>query len=401
LFYGAKADNIQSLISYMSSTPNSKISIILPCHNEEEAILPCLKEIEGVIVSNDLNAEIVVVDNASTDRSPSLLMESLTKFPDLRVVKESRLGYGFACLKGIESAEGEYVVIADCDGTYDFKLIIQFISKLLEGNDLVVGNRFNGEIMEGAMPWLHRHIGNPLLSLLVKIFFGVKIGDIHSGMRAFKKSVIESINLNTGGMEFASEMVVKAAKRNLYISEIPISYRKRLGKSKLRSFSDGWRHLRFILLYSPLVLFFIPGALLLFLGTISLLILYFGSPSLFGIQFYVHPIFLSSVAVIAGYQLVLFAAFARTYAITHLGDHDGFFEPLYRLITIERAGLVGILLSFFGGSIYAYIFIKWINSGFGSLDEIKNGVVALTLVVVGIQTFFSAFMLSILGIKEK
>ncbi len=385
----------------MTEDPTIAISIVLPCHNEEKALNKCLLSIRDVIEKNSLSAEIIVVDNQSTDSSRKILLDNQKRIPQLKIVEETNLGYGAACIKGLMNARGTYMYLADCDNTYDFNDIPRFIEKLDQGYDLVVGNRFQMPIEKGAMPWLHKYIGNPLLSRIVKIFFNVKIGDIHCGARAITKNALGKIVLYTRGMEFASEMVVKAAKQNLKITEIPISYKERIGISKLRSFSDGWRHLRFILLYSPLILFFIPGAILFFLGIISLILLYLSPPKIFGIQFYIHPIFLSSLFIIGGYQLVLFAAFARTYAIAHLGDKDSFIEPLYRHITIEKAGLLGIISAVVGGGIYLYIFIEWISSGFGSLNEIKNAVVALTFVILGIQTFFSAFMLSILGIKEK
>lgn len=201
-------------------------------------------------------------------------------------------------------------------------------------------------------------------------------------------------------MEFASEMVIKAVKRKLKIKELSINYYKRKGESKLKSFADGWRHLRFMLLYSPLFLFFIPGLVLFLIGVVSMLWLYFGSPQILGIKLFYHPMFPSALLIITGYQLIIFALFAKTYAIAHLGD-TAIFDKLYNYITIEKAGIVGIVLGILGIMIYAVIFFKWINSGFGQLHEVKNSIIALTLVTIGIQTIFSAFMLSILGIKEK
>ncbi len=383
----------------MKSIP--EISIILPCLNEESAILPCLEEIKRTIKERSLSAEVIVVNNNSTDATPLIVANCQASFPELLLVEEKKEGYGSAYLKGLEIARGRYILMADADGTYNFSEIPLFISKLKEGNDLVVGNRFLGTIADKSMPWLHRYIGNPFLSFLVRLFFGVKIGDIHCGIRAISKEALGKIVLYTGGMEFASEMVIKAAKAGLKITEIPVEYGKRIGRSKLHSFADGWRHLRFILLYSPLVLFFLPGALLFLLGLVLLIVFYFFEPMILGIQLYTHPMFLFSVMMILGYQLMLFGGFSKTYAITHLGDTDPFIESLFRRITIEKTGLAGIIISIIGAVIYLLIFIKWARSGFGSLSEIKNSIVALTLLVLGIQTFFSAFMFSILGIKEK
>ncbi len=395
-----------------------ELSIVVPCLNEELAIQACIDQIQKTLRRYSMHAEVIFINNGSTDRSEDILQANAASFKELRVLHEPNVGYGSAYLAGLKEARGEYIFMADCDGTYDFRDIPRFLEKLKgsklagdghtasvtaghAGADLVVGNRFAKRPQKGAMPWLHQYIGNPLLSSLVKLFFKVRIHDIHCGARAIRRSAFEQITLYTRGMEFASEMIIKCAKQGMRIEEIPITYGMRMGASKLNSFSDGWRHLRFILLYSPLVLFLLPGALLFLLGAASMAVLYFGSPHVFGLQLYVHPMFLSSLLMIVGYMLILFAGFARTYAITHLGDKDSFIEPLYRKITIEKAGLAGIALSLIGGSIYIFIFAKWIRSGFGSLNEIKNGVVALTLITLGIQTFFSAFMFSILGIKEK
>lgn len=386
----------------MEKSPHTpEISILLPCLNEEKALRACLLEAIETIKEHSLDAEVLVIDNGSTDRSAEVVKEISDHFPKVRLLTENRRGYGSAYLKGLMEARGEYIFMADCDGTYDFKDIPRFINELKKGSDLVVGNRFSGNMHKDSMPWLHQYIGNPFLSFIVKKFFGVKINDIHCGARAISKKALEKITIYTIGMEFASEMIIKAAKRKLKITEVSISYKQRTGESKLRSFSDGWRHLRFILLYSPNVLFFIPGFLMFVIGFFSFASFYFTDPTIFGITLYVHPLFLSSLLLISGYQLIFFAGFARTYAITHLGDHDEKLESLYKHITIEKAGVAGILLALLGSSLFAYIFVKWLQSGFGSMNEVRNSLLALTLLTLGIQTFFNAFMLSILGIKEK
>ncbi len=396
-----------------------EVSIVVPCFNEEQAIQICIDQIKKTIQRYSLRAEIIFINNASTDTSGEILQANKATCKELIVVDEPNVGYGSAYLAGLKIAKGEYIFMADCDGTYDFREIPHFIDRLRgykisntcsethkteenkTGADLVVGNRFAKKPKDGVMPWHHQYIGNPLLSFLTRIFFKIEIHDIHCGARAIRRSAFENIVLYTRGMEFASEMIVKCAKKGMKIEEIPITYSARIGTSKLNSFSDGWRHLRFILLYSPLILFLLPGFIMFLLGLVSMCVLYFTTPHIFGLQLYVHPMFFSSLLMIVGYELILFAGFARTYAITHLGDRDSFLEPVYQKITIEKAGLLGIILSFTGGFIYVFIFAKWIRSGFGSLNEIKNGVVALTLITLGIQTFFSAFMFSILGIKEK
>jgi len=202
-------------------------------------------------------------------------------------------------------------------------------------------------------------------------------------------------------MEFASEMIIKAIRSGLKIKEVPINYFPRLGESKLKTFSDGWKHLRFMLLYSPLFLFFLPGLILLILGAGSMAWLYLGSPEILGIKLFYHPMFLSSLLTIVGYQLIIFSAFAKIYSINHLREKSRVFEKLFKYITIERAGLLGIMFSVVGIAIYTAIIMKWLGSGFGAMQEIKNSILALTLLVLGAQTIFSSFMLSILGIREK
>lgn len=387
-------------INMKKNNKNPEISIILPCLNEEQAIGSCLDQIKQVIEENklkaEINAEIIVVDNGSTDNSCKIAKEKKVK-----LIEEKERGYGAAYLRGFKEAKGIYIFMADSDGTYDFSEIPKFVSELRNGADFVIGNRFHGKIEKGAMPFSHQHIGNPILSAVLRLFFKTKIRDAHCGMRAITKSALEKLNLRTTGMEFASEMVIKAAKNKLKIKELSINYHKRKGSSKLNSFPDGWRHLRFMLLYSPLFLFFIPGIFLFLLGLISLLWMYSGALEILGIKLYYHPMFLSALLTIVGYQLIIFALFAKTYAITHLGEKNRIIERLQKKITIEKASIFGILLMLVGVIIYLTIFIKWLRTGFGALQEIKNSIVALTLIIFGIQTIFSSFMLSILGINKK
>lgn len=372
-----------------------ELSVIIPCLNEEQALGSCLDAAKKAIQKNRLKAEIIVVDNGSTDNSREIAKEK-----DVILVHEQETGYGLAYLKGFEIAKGKYLFLADADDSYDFGEIARFIAFLENGYDFVIGNRFKGRIEKAAMPWSHKYIGNPILSGISRLFFGTKIHDVHCGMRAITKEALEKLRLKTKGMEFASEMVILAGKKRLKIKELPIDYYRRKGRSKLRSFADGWRHLRFMLLYSPFFLFFIPGTTLLLLGLISMLGIYSGALSFLGIKFQYHPMFLSALFIITGYQLIIFALFAKSYAIIHLGD-DPIFNRLYRYVTIEKASIVGIVTVLLGIFIYIKIFLRWTSSGFGALNEVKNSIVALTLIIAGIQTIFSSFMLSILGIKEK
>lgn len=371
-----------------------ELSIILPCLNEEEALGLCLARAKKIIAENEIKAEIIVVDNGSIDKSCRIALEKGAK-----LVREEKRGYGCACLKGFEAAKGKYLFLSDCDGTYDFNEITKFMDQLKKGYDFVIGNRFKGKMEKGAMAWPRKWIGNPILSGMLRLFFKAEIHDAHCGMRAITQEALKRLDLRTTGMEFASEMLIMAGKKRLKTKELPINYYKRLGSSKLKSFADGWRHLRFMLLYSPLFLFFLPGAVLLLVGISLMLWLYFSAPVIFGLRIYFHPMFLAALLISVGYQLVVFALFAKTYAITHLED-EPIFDKFYKYITIEKASIFGISMALLGLIIYLKICIKWVMSGFGVLNEVKNSIVALTLITVGIQTVFSSFMLSILGIKE-
>jgi glycosyltransferase involved in cell wall biosynthesis len=375
-----------------SKNTRPKFSFILPCRNEEYALPYCLEKIQKVISQYNLDAEIIVSDS-STDKS----IEIAEKY-GATVIKHNKEGYGNAYLEAFKIARGKIFILGDADDTYDF-LEISDLLKYIKDYDLVLGER--KYIQAGAMPFLNRYIGNPILSWLLRLLFKTKIKDCHSGLRIIKKSALDKLNLKTTGMEFASEMIVKALKAGLTIKEVPIHYYPRKGATKLKRWPDSWRHLRFMLLYSPLYLFFIPGLILFLLGIISLILIYLDLISVAGLKLYYHPMFLSSLLTIAGYQLIIFAVFAKTYALTHLGEKSPLMNYLYKYINIEKASLFGIAILIFGIYIYVKIFTSWVSSGFGSMNEIKNSIVALTLILLSTQTIFSSFMLSILGIKEK
>ncbi|MCF7864877.1 MAG: glycosyltransferase family 2 protein [Candidatus Pacebacteria bacterium] len=253
----AKIEGDTTLLTSPTINP-PEISIIVPCYNEEQAIQICIDKIKKVIKQHNLKSEVIFVNNASTDNSLVILEHNLSGFKELKILNEERRGYGSAYIKGLAQVQGQYICMADCDDTYDFGDIPLFIKKLKDHNgvpgaDLVVGNRFEKKLPSGIMPWHHQYIGNPFLSFLVKLFFKVKINDIHCGARAIRNTALQKLDLRTHGMEFASEMIIKCAKLGMKIEEIPITYRIRIGTSKLNSFSDGWRHLRLILRYSPLI----------------------------------------------------------------------------------------------------------------------------------------------------
>jgi glycosyltransferase involved in cell wall biosynthesis len=400
-------DNLISQLFHKEKQPSiqnqePEISIILPCRNEEAALPKVLNQIKETIQENNINAEIILSDSSS-DNSIEIIKQFAKNNPNtlkIKVIKHNKIGYGNAYLEAFPHTKSEYLFMADCDGTYDFNEIPKFLEALKENYDFVIGNRFAYKLEKNVMPFSHKYIGNPILSGLLKLFFKTSVKDSHCGMRAITKQSLEKIKLQTTGMEFASEMVIKALKNGLKTKQLPIHYHERIGKSKLNTMTDGWRHLRFMLLYSPLFLFFIPGFILFTLGIITLSWFYLTNPTFFGITFYTHPMFISALLTITGYQLIIFSVFAKTYAINHLNEKSPL-EKLYKYMTIEKASIIGSIIALAGLIIFILILYKWINSGLGDLNQIKNAVLGLTLLTIGIQTIFSSFMLSILGIKEK
>lgn len=370
-----------------------KISVVLPCRNEEDSIKECIGKIKSTLKGK--NYEIIVSNNASTDNSAKI-----ARALGAKVIDEPRIGYGYASLSGLKAASGDYLILGDADSSYDFSQIPLLIGKLEEGYDFVLGSRFRGKIKRGAMPTRNK-IGNHVLSMMLKTFFKVDISDAHSGLRAIKKSAFEQLRLNTAGMEFASEMIIKAIKKNLKIGEVPITYNPRQGKSKLRPLRDTLRHLRFIFLYSPFYLFFVPGSVLFMLGFLIMVLLSLGPLSIGNLSFFVHPMFLGSLFSILGYQIITLGLFSKVYAVTHLGDRNRFIERVIRSISLEKALLLSILIFIVGAVIGIDILIKWIASSFRSLDAIKPAILSLTLIIIALQTAFSAFFLSIIGIEEK
>lgn len=379
-----------------------EISILLPCLNESESIIQCVTSIITIARETTTPFELLIINNNSSDDTAEKAQTLQREYSEIIIVNEHRQGYGSAYLAGFSAAKGKYAVMLDCDNTYDVNAIPDFILKLLSGADFVIGNRFSGGIEKGAMPFLHQYVGNPILSSMVRLFFGTKVRDVHCGMRGISMKAFAAMNLQTAGMEFASEMVIKAAKQKLSIEEIPVPYAKRTGSSKLRSFTDGWRHLRFILLYSPMIIFLLPGALLFVAGTITMGLLYFDSLVFLGKQFVIHPAFISSLAIISGFQLISFAGFAKAYAVTHLHEENHLLETIMNRITIGKALIAGSLIILTGIILFIFILKVWIDADFKGLnDYIKTSIVALTAIVLGIQIISNAFMTSILGIQEK
>ncbi|MBU1998515.1 MAG: glycosyltransferase family 2 protein, partial [Candidatus Omnitrophica bacterium] len=287
-----------------------EVSVVMPCLNEEEALAVCINNIKKVFNNLGISGEIIVADNGSTDRSREIAQNL-----GARVVLESRRGYGAAYLAGLKEARGRYIIMGDSDNTYDFDDISRFVKRLKEDFDFVMGSRFKGNIKKGAMSWSHRYIGNPILSGMTRLFFRTRLSDIHCGMRAFTREAYKKMRLRTMGMEFATEMVVSALQNNLKISEIPISYSPRKGESKLSPLFDAWRHVRFMLLYSPLWLYFIPGLIGFTFGLLSLLVLTRGPFLFLGRYWDLHFMIFASMISILSYQVLNLGIYAHTFAI--------------------------------------------------------------------------------------
>ena len=374
------------------------ISVVMPCLNEEATIARCVEKAFCGIERAGLPGEVVVADNGSTDRSVEI-----AEAGGARVVLVPRRGYGNAYLAGFAAARGRYLVMGDADDTYDFTELSRLITPLQnETHDYVLGSRFRGEILPGAMPWLHQYIGNPVLTWVLNRLFGLRISDAHSGMRAFTCEAYERMQLQSTGMEFASELIVNAAQAGLRITEVPITYYPRGGESKLRSFRDGWRHLRFMLLRSPDWVFLVPGLMLLVFGALLLVALTPGPFPLAGHDWDVHALVLGCLCAILGVQVLTMGLSAKAYSYGRWPDQrDGTILRFYRYFTLERGIVLGIVGFCVGLAINVGILWVWLDRDMGPLDAIRPAVAAATLMIVGTQIFFSSFLLSILDIRTE
>jgi glycosyltransferase involved in cell wall biosynthesis len=380
--------------SAVADVASPYVSIVIPCLNEVSTIEECVRQARDALDSNQFAGEIIVVDNGSDDGSGELAAAA-----GARVVKEPERGYGSAYLAGLAAATGRYVVMADADLTYDFGEIPRFVAELESGADVVIGNRMKN-IHPGAMPWHHRYIGNPLLSGLLNVLFRSGVGDAHCGMRAVRRDVLPQLDLRTTGMEFASEMVIRAAKEKLVIRQFPIEYHPRGGESKLSSFRDGWRHLRFLLVHSPNHLFILPGALMAALGGIVELIV-ISRLAVLGREWDIHALIGGALLAIVGTQVVALGICAHAYGTYFMDERDRWFDRMRARFRLEHGLMLGGGIAFAGFVIEAFIVVDWINGGFGPLSEERLAVLAATLIIVGIQIFFSSFLLSILGLRRR
>ena len=369
------------------------LSIVIPCLNEADTIIECVTRARAVLDENRIEGEVIVVDNNSDDGSGELARSA-----GATVIEESRRGYGQAYMTGLAAARGDYILMADGDLTYDFDEAPKFLAELQDGADLVVGNRM-GDIEPGAMPWHHRYIGNPVLSGLLNALYDTGVSDAHCGMRALRRDALPALNLRATGMEFASEMVIRAAKENLAIRQFPITYHRRGGESKLDSFSDGWRHLRFLLVHSPNHLFILPGIAAVGIGALIQVVVLFHLGFL-GRAWDIHALIAGSLLTIIGVQVAALGVCARTYGIYFMGEHDRWFERLRARYRLEHGLLLGGMFVFVGAVLVIQIAVQWISHGFGALAQDNVAVVAATLLIVGIQVFFTSFLLSILGLRR-
>ncbi|MBN2261950.1 MAG: glycosyltransferase family 2 protein [Prolixibacteraceae bacterium] len=377
-----------------------ELTILMPCLNEELTLGKCIERALRGIISNALIAEILVADNGSTDHSVAIA-ESM----GARVVHVKEKGYGNALRAGIEAAKGKYIIMGDSDCSYDFEAIGPFMEKLREGYDLVMGNRFKGGIKKGAMPFLHRYLGNPVLSFIGRLFFGSSIGDFHCGLRGFNRQAICQLRLSTAGMEFASEMVVKASLNRLNICEVPaVLYPDERGRlPHLRTWRDGWRHLRFLLVYSPRWLFFYPGLFLIVFGLIMSVILIVAKVEVREVHFDVHSLLYLSATFYLGFQLMSFYVFARYFGILNnmLPDSVGF-RRIFKLFSLERGLFVGLLIGGTGFALSAYALSIWKNTGFGALEVsqvLRIVIPAVFFLILGVQIILNSFFLGILGLS--
>jgi glycosyltransferase involved in cell wall biosynthesis len=386
-------------------TASVEVSVVMPCLNEAETLAACIEKAREGLRAAGVEGEIIVADNGSTDGSTEV-----ARGLGVRIVEVANRGYGSTLMGGIAAARGRWIVMGDADDSYDFREIPRFLAKLTEGAELVQGCRLpsgGGRVMPGAMPTLHRWWGNPMFSRMARAWFGAPIHDIHCGLRAFSRDLIERLDLRCTGMEFASEMVIKATLSGARIAETPITLHpdgRRSRARHLRTFRDGWRHLRFFLLYSPRWLFLVPGLLLLLAGLAGYLIALPGV-RVRNIEFDVHTLLIASLFLTLGYQALLFAVLTKVFAIReHMLPADPRVLRLFRFVNLERGLTVGAITLAVGVGLLLVAIYDWLSAGFGPLDyraTMRLVIPGVTLAALGVQTVFSSFFLSLLGMPRQ
>ena len=378
-----------------------ELTILMPCLNEAATVGSCVAKARGFLERAGIDGEVLIADNGSDDGS-----RMLAERAGARVIEVARRGYGAALTAGIRAARGRAIIMGDADDSYDFTRLDGFVAKLREGYPLVMGNRFRGGIEKGAMPWLHRYVGNPVLSFVGRLFFGASVRDFHCGLRAFDREAVNALNLRATGMEFASELVVKASLAGWRIAEVPTTLHPdgRGRPPHLRSWRDGWRHLRFLLLFSPRWLFLYPGLALLAVGIALTSALYFTPLHFLGAGLDIHSMLYASAAALLGMQLCLFALFARVSAQNAglLPKRPGL-DRLLAILTLERGLLAGLAIAL-GGFIWSgAAFWQWREAGFGALDPrvvMRDTIPASALMVAGMEVMLASFLLSVLNLRE-
>jgi len=382
-----------------------EVSVVMPCLNEADTLESCLRKALASFKEHDIRGEIIVADNGSTDSS-----KEIARLMGVRVVEVSKKGYGNALMGGIEAALGRFVIMGDADDSYDFLELHKFVENLRKGSELVQGCRLpagGGNIAPGAMPWSHRWIGNPLFSLLVRTWFHAPIHDVYCGMRGFTKALYERLDLRCTGMEFATEMIIKATLFGAQISEVSITLHKdgRIAHPPhLRTMRDGWRTLRFFMIYSPRWLFLMPGSVLIILGLIGYA-LAMPAVNIMGITFDAHSLLFASVAILCGYQSILFALFTKTFAVSEgLMPEDPRLTSFYELVNLEKGLLIGAATFVLGITLLAGAVYQWRLAGYGRLDyahTMRWVIPGATLTALGFQTVLGSFFTSVLGMRRK
>ena len=381
-----------------------EISVVMPCLNEAGTLEGCIREALEALAKNGIKGEVVIADNGSSDGSSDIAEKA-----GGRVVHVSQKGYGNALKKGIDDARGTFVLMGDADGSYNFGELPRFLERLRQGDDLVMGCRFpryGGHIDAGAMPWKHRWIGNPVLSALGKLFFSSTVNDFHCGLRAFRREKIIDLGLRTTGMEFASEMVVKATLQKLIISQVAITLRQD-GRSRnphLRSWRDGWRHLRFMLLYSPNWLFILPGLILTVIGAFGFALLFTKPLKIGAITFDLNSLLVCSVSMLTGFQVLSFGLFIKAYAV-NIGLLPGkaYWHRITNGYAVEWGIIIGLILLIAGVAYLTHAVFYWKAAGFGPLPyqtSLRMVILATTLIALGLQAFVYGFALNILGLEK-
>lgn len=380
---------------------NVELSVVMPCLNEAETLETCIQKAQRFFEKEGVRGEVVIADNGSTDGS-----QEIAERNGARVIAVADKGYGNALRGGIEAAYGNYVIMGDADDSYDFLNLMPYLEKLREGYDLVMGNRFKGGIKKGAMPFLHRYLGNPVLSFIGRLFFKSKIGDFHCGLRGFSKEAYQRMELKTTGMEFASEMIVKASLGNMKIAEVPtiLSPDGRTRPPHLNTWRDGWRHLRFLLLYSPRWLFFIPAMFLMVAGALVSIRLLMGPITIGSVRFDVHTLLFSAAGFLIGFQLLLFYGLTKVYTVENgLLPKSNQYDSLFRFINLERGLVVGLLMMIAGIVLSGIAYYRWNLIGFGDIEDfnvLRLVIPSVTLLLLGVQVILFSLFFSVLGLKR-